>query len=241
MPIRDPSPSDAQSDWAKKIERRISDLETALRAGNTSIDRGSLRVIGDHGSIVEIGKQLDDYGGVPGVIISRPTGELAFSVLEYVPGEKAFVALWDASGNILASDDIVTGTGLARPWIPQLVHKARSGDYPTTTSGSFEDVWASFILQQYPYMQIEVACWASSGTTGEMQITVEDSVSPGVQTTVVGPVPIGSGQFISSDNVVKFPHFQLDTLITVHVQGRRTSGGGNVGIQPRILITQGSP
>ncbi|MFL6144098.1 MAG: hypothetical protein ACJ72N_19815 [Labedaea sp.] len=114
-------------DWItakiRDLEQAIEQLRAARAAEATTIGRGGLKIV-DDGSI----KLVDDNGhtilyagpdsqGRQIFELRRENGQLVLRTFYLGTGQQVW-ALHDRSGRLVASDDGISGAGLAEPWIP---------------------------------------------------------------------------------------------------------------------------
>lgn len=236
-------PEDA-ADVIKALEQRVVALEKLVRAGSTSIDNGLLTIKKDGQIIAAFGDlrqagftNIDKPDGTPqmGVVFYRDTGEIAFSLMDLLPGDITYQqhwGLWDRSGKIIVSDDTNSGYGIARPWlsnhdwIPTI-----SNSWEQTTSGSFFTLLTSNSVIQHPKMRVEFNMYVDAATTGETRLLINGAqYGPTISSTGAG--------FANYDQVLTMPEDFLDIDVsTFELQARRTAGTGVVRVQPRL--TQG--
>jgi hypothetical protein len=213
------------------MQRRLSALESGGRAGNTSVDTGSLRISG--GSF-EVGPTPSVYmgplGGSFGWQFSKDDGTLVFEV-----GGSSGNQFWDFrddQGNFILSDDTDSGFGLANPWIPVPCYPHYNGTgpapYMTTTSASFTGAWITRTIVQQPYVFFNMLCknTADGVTTGEIQLKDNNN-------NVVGDGPTTLGvNFFSRVTLGPYPLYEQGhkTEMEFEIQIRRTAGTGTVGV-----------
>lgn len=127
----------------------------------------------------------------------------------------------DQSGATILSEDPVAGAGLGRPYIPIVAAPARYTDWLATTNGTFEDVHRFTIkkLQAYAYISIGHTTDDVS-TTGEVQVTVNGTVTGAVTTVTFSQAAVTIGPFALPGALL--------TQVEIRVQARRTAGTGNV-------------
>ncbi|ATE56138.1 MULTISPECIES: hypothetical protein [Actinosynnema] len=152
--------------------------------------------------------------GSPAVEIGTATGVAA--------GEQ-YWSLWDRAGNVVASDDVVSGSGLARPWVPMPTTTILSSSIPTTASTAFVSVQSTgWVLKQQPLAALQAVLLSTGGATGSARYTVN-----GVQ---VGPtLPITAGQFgWTSIQNVDLPG-GYNSYVRLELQVQRINTAGAVG------------
>lgn len=247
--------SPAGPDWITRrltdLERQVRELQAGRRLEAATIGAGGLRVkngggvtIQDGGDLLIQGGQLRaqsstgveqlyvgpiSYAGVPagtGWIVRRYTGSPVLT-LEGSDPERQFLAIRDGQGNIVFSDDAVSGQGLARPWLPVTWAGSDYTQWPGTTSGSFASVLETALPRQQPQIFMRIRHTADvSGTTGELRVMCNGvqlgatiPVTFTITTTDIGPVALPPGPFSS--------------VMGLAVDGRRTAGTGAV----RAMVT----
>ncbi|MFI2663744.1 hypothetical protein [Micromonospora carbonacea] len=227
------------------IMRRLRDLERAVRelaasrrleaasigrGGIVIKDGGSLRIVNTDGvSIAWMGAFSDDESGF---ILRRAGGQLAFGV--YGTGtDTGFAAMYDLAGQYIVTDDVASGRGLARPYIPVQVGEV-SAPTVTTTSSSFVDVAAGMMSIQHPVLYAYLLVRASDGTTaGEVRLVLDGNPVGSVLSVAAGAYAYASyGPAALPDN-----SYQYGALRGLTVQARRTAGSGTIGV--RVLTVLG--
>lgn len=230
-----PNVVDALFERIEALESIVRTLATARRIGDTAIDGGSLTVRG--GSLVAEdidGSQLLYIG--QGAVSGVPGSEQAFMRLSRANGKPFFVMtganadrqywLWhDSSGNPLMGDDIVSGQGLARPYLPYAAVPTRDIVTPpeSTTSATFTALWTLLGRKQHPRLHCWLYATADAGTVGEFRI-----VDPQTGEAIAGPVTTGSAPYL--DLIGELPGAHMSSL-KLDVEARRTSGTGTVRVQ----------
>lgn len=199
--------------------------QTQIAGGDVAVYAGgSFRMLSVDGSLVQtwIGKispNHPDGSEQRGILMYREDGSLAFSLYSADSNPQA-IALRDKTGNTVVADDVVAG-GLALPYLPIPFAPARYTDWLATTAAAFEDVHRATVTKLQPYAYVVVAHTSdTSGTTGELQVTVNG-------TPVGSPTGVG---FVQS--AVTIGPFALPgtyrSQVEIRVQARRTAGTGNV-------------
>jgi hypothetical protein len=168
-----PLPGDQVPFDAQAMMRRLDDLERMVREQGaaksseaTSITGGTLRVSDTNGQdIARIGLVPSIFGPDPrpGLDLIRPGGN---KVLHFeTPG---WFALYDTGGGIILSDDIATGRGLARPWLPVQLHScfvSATGDDTAGEVTAYDQIavskvtsetvmWEGIAPISHPYLQV---------------------------------------------------------------------------------------
>lgn len=229
----------------KKLTDRVTALEKLTRASATSIDGGVLEVKSVTGKLLwafgDIAKAgvVDSATGLPvtradgsiqmGVAAFRDSGEIAFTVLDLSNGGtyKQYWSLWDVQGNVIMSDDVVSGQGLARPYIPMAFIPTDTTVWGATQGALFTDMAQSSFNAQHPQIYIDLLMYCDSGTSGQMRLIMDD-------TTQFGPtISGGSGFTLMTPSYIKLPALAWGTNHTLAVQACRTAGTGNVKVAVR--------
>lgn len=219
---------------------------TVRGEGGITIDGGRLRVTGLPGvepgatgaSTVYMGgitPAMPDGTLQPGIIFRREDGTIALALYDPTPsadspgGFQQFLALFDREQNIVLSDDTYSGQGLARPYVPTVLHRARYADWVTTTSTSFETLFHGVLNKQHPNLLLQLqASNDTAGATGEVRVLVND-------------VPWGAAQ--ATEFLIRTRTFgsapvdgeHMESLV-VKVQARVASGTGGVRVEPVYLM-----
>src|SRR5689334_542238 len=116
---RDVKQTFSSANFKKGIER-LSTTIAEIFTGLTVNPGAFFRSIYANGiDSLFIGRHDDGDGNdVEGMYISRPNGSLVFWTFGNSAGQDGFWAFYDMAGNIILSADVVSGQGLARPWLP---------------------------------------------------------------------------------------------------------------------------
>lgn len=111
-------------DEKRDLQRQIDELRAAFGLASALISRGGLRITNDAFfemlssagvEIVYIGPSAT--AGHQTFAFRRSDGSPVFTIQLDVTSGTDFWALWDRSGQIVVSDDVQSGHGLARPWL----------------------------------------------------------------------------------------------------------------------------
>lgn len=236
MPLQEDS--DALRERLARMEERIKTLETARRAGNTSIEDGALRVKQAGAELMAVGKNVALEGGsASGVRIARPDGTLAMTSLPFTPNGRHRTAIWDQANNAVISDDAVESAGLGRPWIPINMFDYQ-GTWPSTTSSTFTTLWIGYGFQQHAYLYYVISTSMVPPTVVQFQITATDT--KGVTTVLF--VSENSNAASAIEGQVKMPDVtQFGEPVKIRIQGRVVSGGGSAFVSPYGMYGKGSP
>jgi len=232
--------SDRYNDWENTdlmnivadLKRRIENLESGNRIGNTAIDKGILNVnsgsftVGTSPQALFFGTIAYGSGSAPGWIFRRADGSAVFALLGTSPNDQ-FWAFYDKQQNIIISDDAAAGQGLALPFLP-IPFVTHSNIVPelTTTSGTFVAVQTGRFQKQHPKVQVDVLCRASDGTTaGEVRLV--DATHGG--SVIAGPSTISAGAYALIALGPAAVYGNHTETMEIEVQIRRTSGAGTIG------------
>lgn len=213
-------------------ERRLRALESGGRAGNTSVDTGSLNI---NGGALTVGPVPSVYmgpvNGSWGWIFRKDDGSIVFAI-NGSPGNQ-FWQFNDGAGNIIFSDDTASDFGLARPYIPIPCYPHYNGTGPnpfmTTTSASFTGAWITRTIVQQPYAFFNtlVKVTADGVTAGEIQLRDNNN-----SVIADGPKTI-TPNFFARMSFGPYPLFGNANLmdeIEFELQIRRTAGTGTVQV-----------
>ncbi|WP_018686542.1 hypothetical protein [Actinokineospora enzanensis] len=235
MPVT-PSPDDL-AHRITALERQVDELSrgtlsnAVISSGGIEVrDLGGIKLIDQDGQVVFLvgglggGMARPDGTPQPITAVSDDRGRWRITVLDDNPNSKGYrqyVAIWDYSGNIIVGDDVDSGAGLARPYIPHNVARARYTDWAATTSGDWEALETATFNRQHPCLDAHVRCTSDNpDTRGEVRIRDEAS---GV---VLASAPVGY--------VIDYRFWRqampgvFGEHHNVHLEARRTSGTGAI-------------
>lgn len=221
-----PAQREDLGDWIASVERRLSLLagRSQIRPGQTSaitadITIGPARALLVQNAAGTTAQFLLGQDGSQRVArFYRADGSIAFSVATSTAAPQA-ATIWDLNGQPVVQDDVTSG-GLARPYIPSPFVPARTADWLSTTSATFEDIWRATILKINPMETVTIGHIADASTAGEVRVTVAGTAT-GATTTV------GTTQTSTTIGPFALPGAQ-ESQVELRVQARRTSGAGNV-------------
>lgn len=239
--LREPTPD--LVDKIKKLEQRISNLETNSRIGNTSVDTGSFRVNTGETNKFQVyvdgikQMQIGSEGGVPDIRIWRPNGLTAFFMTRFA--NRDIIGLQDDNLHTIVGDDAVSGFGLARPFIPvPFYDDLQFAPARTTTSATFTNLqWATYNIQ-HPWLYITSLVRCSDGTTGgEIIVNVNGNTVLPTTTTI----PVGSNALF--DQFINFATYGTGYggNVEVTIAARRTAGVGTIGVRTVYAYGRESP
>lgn len=205
---------------AKKVTEQIrKTLYGAVisRGGLLIQDDGAFEIVTSLGTYTLYAKVGGDGKREFGLLRDNGT----FVLRTFSAGVNQAWALHDNSNTINASDDAVSGQGLARPWIPVPFQVSTwTEGFGKTTSGTFTTVAEARGYKQHPKMVLALRTGAVAGVGGAWRVLVN-----GVE-SATGTIPVGS--FALDYVTVDIPGSHM-SIMSVDVQVRVTSGAGNVG------------
>lgn len=229
----------------KRLRRDVDSLRSAAPARNTTVSGGSGFIVKDGGRFQVIdpdGTVIFEAGAFPefparldgkpqvGWVMRRDSGEwAAYCLTNTIGGQQSWN--WnDRAQNVVLADDTASGVGLARPYLPLPIWKARTVDWPGTTSATFVDVWRSVVYRQHPRLRWDVAHWAdTAGTTGEVRLQIDGTTVGSTLTSTNGTVAF-TGEVVDITAIGSH-----ETEHTLTIQARRTAGAGNVRVDAQAL------
>jgi hypothetical protein len=217
-------------DQVVALRREVDELRKRVGIGNATISGGTFTVQ-DNGVIrmVDADGHVILYFGPGGdgkqIIRIRRDGGSDVMYTYTTDSGRQFWALTDGNSGIVASDDALSGSGLARPWIPVSLEQVRFANMPTVTNGSFETVWEANFQKTHPFVQLFTVEGCDSATNGEGQIVITDSHGAA---RVADSWSLGPGLGRHYRGPYALPGQPYDGEVRVAVNWRRTSGTGNV-------------
>lgn len=209
--------------WQVLNEQARKTLYSAAISGGklTVQDGAEFSVLHDIGGgwLLHVGKgTLGKYF----LTIRRDDGTVAFEIGTTGSGFQ-YWAGWDRAGHIVVGDDAVSGSGLARPWLPQATIPVLSTSIPTTSSATYIATTSTAQMpKQQPYAELEALLLSTGGGVGNARFTMNGSQ--------VGTVmPIASGAFAwQTIQTLPLPG-DYDGRVTIDLQVQRTNASGAVG------------
>lgn len=200
-----------------------------VRGGSIVMEGGAFQLVDKNGdSVVYFGDVTQGDTVSRGFIFRFDGGALAFE-MGGAPGSQ-FWGLRDRTGNILVSNDALTGAGLARPYIPlPIPQPVNPSDWQNTTDTSFAVISRSQVNVQHPRIRANIRAFAPSGTNGQVRLMMGG--------TQVGPtLSGGDGSFFSDGFDAEIPAgVGFDSTATVELEARVTSGPDDVAAIVREL------
>jgi hypothetical protein len=209
----------------RDLERQVRELRRGTLFG-AAISQGGLEVQTPEGDVIaRIGEiQVGDEAAY-GMQIFRRDGSLQARFFD-TPGGGGFWAFFDEAGNILASNDTVSGFGLARPYLTGSFMPYSEVSTPPipTTSASFVITHRAHFPRQHPRVRVLLLCDSDADTTGEVILA-----QAGVQVGPTVQVELASNVYTWLEGEVsgEFGH-----MLYLDLQVRRTAGTGNVRVAP---------
>lgn len=243
--------ADAMPPGPDDLARKVAELEKLVQrslAVNTfnaaTIDQGALKVI-NGGSFQVIDPSTgtviayiggigfnDGSGRIQGSVqFTRADGTRALEMGDFgnIPGHPFQQALvWRArGGQIIVSDDTISGNALATPYIPVGVFCDVTGPLSTTTSAAFVGMQWADSYQQHPKVTGSVLVQVPSGSQADIRMTVS-----GQQIGSILTVPSGSnGQFTLPAAAWPSGTYAFGQRVVVQLEARRTTGSGSIGVR----------
>lgn len=235
MPVI-PGPDDLAT-RLRALERRVDELARGTlshavisRGGIQITDLGGIQLVDNDGETVflvgGIGGSWSRPDGTPQPVtaISDDRGRWRIAVFDSDPntrGYRQFVAIFDYTGNIVLGDDVDSGEGLARPYLPHFVSRARYDEWPATNAADWEAVETLRFNRQHPMLDVHVRCTTDTpDTRGEVRVRVPEG------DVVLAAEPVGFAQELKQWRVPMPGAF--GQVREVHLETRRTAGDGNV-------------
>lgn len=238
-----PGPDDLPKRFSK-LEKLVQRLQALNVFNAATVDKGALKVI-NGGSFQVIDAStgtviayigllgFNDGSGRTqgGVQLTRADGTRALEMGDFggVPGHAFQQALvWRArGGQIVVSDDTISGNALATPYIPAGVFADLTAPTNTTTSATFVGLQWADCYQQHPKVTASVLVQVPSGNQADIRMTIG-----GQQIGSIVTVGSGSfGQFTIPPAVWPAGTYSFGQRTVVQLEARRTVGTGAIGIR----------
>lgn len=227
-----PEPEPDLKQIIDRINRRLTNLEqqNPLQGGMV-ISGGGLTAVdpttGNRTGFIGLGdfsdgsdrKQME-------TVFYRADGTVAFIIADLGttlghPFAQA-LQMWDHNGNIWAADDIISGQGIARPYLSMGTWTDNSEPVMTTTSTSFANLQTLNGVKQHPKIEGQIITYADSGTTGVLEMIDQAS-------NVLFTHNIASGEFQYTDFGPVALAGTHEQSITLTIQAKVSTGSGKVG------------
>lgn len=231
-----------------EVDKRIAQFARSGFLRNARITQGGITIVGGFLRVRNSADTISQFlvGGLtpalpdgtlqPGILIRREDGTNALALYDPTPdpsspgGFQQFLAIYDRSGNIIFSDDTNSGQGVARPYVGGAFVRARYADWNiATTSSTFETLWRGEVVKQHPQMSVAtLSSMDTAGATGELRVMVD-----GVQLGSTATIGYAQTTTLFGPGVVAGAHMKV---LTVEIQGRRTSAAGALKVEPLHLL-----
>lgn len=227
-----PQPNDRLEHEIKSLWSTVRELarktlyRAVISAGGLLIrDGGEFEVQTENGTpMFFLGKLNAGGTDYRGIRLKRENGtDMFYNGLVASDANKVYFAWLDRDGNVIVSDDAVTGEGLARPWLSMPTVPVLASMIPRTTSATYASVYSTgWVIKQQPSCDVHALLYSTGGATGNARYTCN-----GVQ---VGNVePIAAGMFgWTAIQVFDFPGSYND-YVRVELQVQRTNAVGDLG------------
>lgn len=215
---------------AEDLLTRIKDLERQVRElrrrniSNAVISDGNLEVRTASGQVImRAGDIPYNNTTVTGLQTFRANGTLA-SIQWDTPTGGGFWAFFDEAGAILLSNDTVSGSSLATPYLGYHVVPWSEVLSPpqSTTNAAMETLHRIHGQRQNPWIRVLLIVQSDAGTTGEVQVA-----DAGTPLTAATPIAAATNTYTWIDAPVSGAHMDAKFL---DVQARRTGGAGAIRI-----------
>lgn len=209
----------------KDLQRQVRELRRGTLFG-AAISSGGLEVRTPDGNVIMRAGEFE-YGSETayGLTIFRTNGTMQARFFDS-PSGAGYWSFFDEQGSIVASNDTVSGVGLALPYIPYHVMPYSEVNSPSqsTNSATFVPLHRTHGQRQNPRLRLLLIIDSDADTTGEVIVT--DIV--GTQIGGVLEVPLASNSYRWHD--VTLPAgSHLDTQY-LDIAARRTAGTGLVRV-----------
>lgn len=243
--MKNESPLDQQfEDRIARLERMVEALMGSNNIRNTTITApGKLRVLKANGTLdrnsgdpvnpdpdsVLYAGILPDVvgGGKAGLLVRREDGTFAL-VVGAQSGAYQYLAIQDRTGNVIISDDALSGGGIARPYIPMNFSDGNSAHWGSTTSATFVSLYTHIGFRMQPKLYGVVQVLADAGTSGELQLW------DGANNVQLALATIG----VAESSYKTFGAIDISSAASVYggmnlqLRARRTAGTGSIYICP---------
>ncbi|CAM5681046.1 MULTISPECIES: hypothetical protein [Streptomyces] len=221
------------------LEREVRELRAARRLEAATVGAGGVRVTAGGRlamdtppgvRVVDVGAIRDERfnhsDGTPqqAIWMRREDGTDVFTCFGGIGDATQAWAFWDRQDNPVIADDTVSGSGLARPYLPVPMAPAYQGgwDYwPRTSSTAAQELWIGRIYKQQPRLVVVIrAAMDTSGATGVVDLIVGNNVANSF------PVAFAADWFTFGPvDLTGYAHMQQ---VDIRVRGRRVSGTGTL-------------
>ena len=241
----DQLPADPQT-LARKVaalEREVRELRAARRLESATVGAGGVRIINggrlamdtvpgvrmvDIGSITDGRFNHPDGRPQQAMWLRREDGTLIMSCFSGIGTEQQAWNFYDRDGRSVFSEDTVSGSGLARPYLPVPMAPAYQGgwDYwPRTSSTTAQELWTAKMYKQQPKLIVTFrAAVDTSGATGVVDLTVGLANTTNVVASATVAFSVDYFTFGPID-LTAYAHMQQ---LDVKLRAYRTAGTGTV-------------
>lgn len=169
--------------------------------------------------------QRPDGSPQPACFLADDRGAWRIAVIDDDPKTDDYrqsVSVYDHAGNRIVGDDVPTGEGLARPYIPVTIAPARFREWPATTATDFEPLQVARSLRQHPVLELHARFTTDRpDTRGELRFT-----NPATDIPFGSPIPVEFAQDVRTVRL-QIPG-RFGDLAEIALQARRTAGTGTV-------------
>lgn len=166
-------------DQIREVRRELAEVRKAIGLTSATIERGGLTLLNDaflrmvDDNDIEILYAGPDDQGRQIVRLRREGGGTVLYTYTIDNGQQ-YWSLTDRTGRILFSDDAVTGTGMARPWLPVVLYRlflpgTPLGDdfgysnLPVANLGGETGLWEGRVSISHPKVEIDGVWGQASG------------------------------------------------------------------------------
>ncbi|WP_405061903.1 hypothetical protein OG474_09680 [Kribbella sp. NBC_01505] len=240
------------------LERQVQQAQAARRLEAATIGRGGITIKGgaiilqdvDGREIARMGIREDiphdpDGNPQPGFILRRNDGSLAFALDDPNPNDGSYrqlLKMQDAQGNVIFSEDTISGWGLATPthslpMYPSFDPVVWPGT-TTSTAGVWAGLWLNYMPLWNPILEIGISTFAEAATTGGRVRVSLNSIQVG------SDIVVASNTFVDQNftvNVPTFAPFTPGQVVQVLIEGRQNSAtAGKVKACPSWIYGSGS-
>ncbi|GAA0627382.1 hypothetical protein HPO96_37015 [Kribbella sandramycini] len=225
------------------LEREVRELRAARRLEASTIGRGGITIKGgaiilqdtDGREIARMGIREDippepDGDPQPGFILRRNDGSLAFALDDPNPSEAGYrqlLKMQDAQGNVIFSEDYISGWGLATPTHSYPLYSVQdAATWPATVNGSFETLWLNYIPLWNPILEVGASGFAPASHTGEFRLVI-NGTQYGAAKSIAGG---GGGAFDNATWTVavpSLPGIAPGSVVPISLEARRTVGSSS--------------
>ena len=224
------------------LEKRIIKLERAPRAGYTSIDSGTFKLVNPTTSntVFYVG---DLTNGDYGVEIYRDDGTIAIRIGRMLLSDpQQVLQIYNKVGDAIGGDQSLGSDG-EYSYSTYAPIPATGNAQVGITSGSFVDINLFYLVGKASLVKLYFTAICTDGTTsGELRLTNSSGTAlTGYLGAVVDPVAIPTGTtsetaFDTDTNTPPYGTVTEGTIYTIKAQARRTAGSGTMNIRPTFLL-----